>query len=601
MPFQSEKQQDNRQALLSRLRASESGNLNGDRGRKLSLPSNLPTNVLAHYQKYQGSEERELFRERIECILGEGFSLFQKYANYLRNDGILLLKDFVNEETFANLLHQYEKTMRHASQNSSINYSFIDLEDDEDFVTNQKFKDAFLHPLLIALISYEFGGPVRVYDARAEDAGPTRSVVRDNGVHMDDSLYGRTYRIILLWQKGQTCGPKGQNFVTIPRSHRAVRSIPTEHGSNFKTPGEIIDQILLHPDLQSDPPFVMEAEDQRPLTIVFEGSGIAHHRFRTTETPFVRSSVNLAFHVDDKFNHPGVLASVESASCDLDRFVIGGEMADEDPDTKANYFLQLLEKNKHEILQKLRELEQRCCLIKAEDKKLSKEKMIHWLVTIGETPNTEDTKPRLNSWFPDPQALTAKLLEICESDIHIDLDLQLYPDRHELVRHPARKSIREMGIDQIMRRSDTLLRFSKLHQPCIEDLLNVPTLLSLITRLSELIDGLVESLEPPVKTGKLLSLSQLLVDLGEALGRCESLQGFRTTSLFLYWTFDEVYELLGRSSPPPSLQEEIHEMAQSLLQHYVALVWFDDKNYQQGKPALHRMREEIEEKLSGLS
>jgi hypothetical protein len=120
-------------------------------------------------------------------------------------------------------------------------------------------------------------------------------------------------------------------------------------------------------------------------------------------------------------------------------------------------------------------------------------------------------------------------------------------------------------------------------------------------RLSEFIDGLVEPLEPSVKTGKLLSLSQLSFDLGEALGRCESLQGFRTTSLFLYWAFDEVYELLGKSSPTPSLQEEMNEMAQSLLQHYVALVWFDDKNYQQEKPASHRIREEIEEKLSGLS
>jgi hypothetical protein len=221
-------------------------------------------------------------------------------------------------------------------------------------------------------------------------------------------------------------------------------------------------------------------------------------------------------------------------------------------------------------------------------------------VTIGETPNIEDLKLRLNSWFPDSQDLTAKLLEICECDIHFDLDLQLYPDRHELVRQIARKGIREMGIDQIMQRSDTLLRFSKLNQPCFEDLLNVPTLLTLIKRLSELIDGLVEPLEPPGKTGKLLSLSQLLFDLGEAIGRCESIQDFRTNSIFLYWTYDEVYELLGRSSPTPSSQEEINEMAQSLLLHYVALVWFDDKNYQQKKPALHHIREEIEEKLSGL-
>src|SRR5207249_6012408 len=120
----------------------------------------------------------------------------------------------------------------------------------------------------------------------------------------------------------QICGPKSQNFVAIPRGHRLVRVIPTEHGSNFKTPGEIIDEILYHPDLQSDSPFVMEAEDERPLTIVFEGSGIAHHRFRTTETLFERSSLTFAFHADDKFNRPRMLVSVESASCDFDRFVI---------------------------------------------------------------------------------------------------------------------------------------------------------------------------------------------------------------------------------------------------------------------------------------
>ena len=45
------------------------------------------------------------------------------------------------------------------------------------------------------------------------------------------------------------------------------------------------------------------------------------------------------------------------------------------------------------------------------------------------------------------------------------------------------------------------------------------------------------------------SVYQVIDDLSEAISRCDSLQNYLSTSLFIFWAADELYRLLGTNDP----------------------------------------------------
>ena len=64
-----------------------------------------------------------------------------------------------------------------------------------------------------------------------------------------------------------------------------------------------------------------------------------------------------------------------------------------------------------------------------------------------------------------------------------------------------------------------------------------------------------------------MSLSRLMMDLGEAIVRCEGVEAFVATSLFLFWTSEEIYSHLRESD-----QLAIRFMLVVFLRNYVATV-----------------------------
>jgi hypothetical protein len=63
------------------------------------------------------------------------------------------------------------------------------------------------------------------------------------------------------------------------------------------------------------------------------------------------------------------------------------------------------------------------------------------------------------------------------------------------------------------------------------------------------------------------SLSRLMMDLGEAITRCEGVETFLSTSLFLFWTADEICKYLDEAT-----RAAIRSILVLFLRNYVASV-----------------------------
>ena len=99
----------------------------------------------------------------------------------------------------------------------------------------------------------------------------------------------------------------------------------------------------------------------------------------------------------------------------------------------------------------------------------------------------------------------------------------------------------------------------------------------IMNALGGLIDVLIDKVSvkegEKVINGEILSLRQLLVDLGEGITRCELPETYISTSLYMFWAADE----LIRSYLKPSDKEEARKEGRTLLWNYVASVLLFEK------------------------
>jgi hypothetical protein len=109
-----------------------------------------------------------------------------------------------------------------------------------------------------------------------------------------------------------------------------------------------------------------------------------------------------------------------------------------------------------------------------------------------------------------------------------------------------------MKPDQLRRRLDSWV--GELHQPELHDALEMNELIDLANHLINFIgDSAAEELPSPrVDEGELIaphvavrSVVQLVEDLAESLARSYSIQNFVSTSLFLFWSCDELWRIFG--------------------------------------------------------
>lgn len=542
---------------------------------RLALPTALSKEVLQRYHKHRSNPDRDSFRSQFCEILGDHFSSFSAFADQLDQYGVAMFR--IKAPEFSQLVQAYEAAMAHA-QHATIGHTFLDLRAHHQLFTNPGSL-ALLNPMYLALLAYRLGGPLRLTGGRAKDTPPTMTTVRDNGVHVDDSPFHDEYKILTVWPKGMTKGPSGQNFVCIAGTQKLVRLGETEHGANFKTSEEII-KLLAHPGLQPTP-FVIEAADEHPLSILFEASALAHHRHRCLDSQITRSCTILAFHVDEHAGAPTGLFVVRQCRNALEEYVIGGKFAECSAEEKTQHFLSALKSCIPEIAHALRRALRDNCFIPPESKKMSHEALCRWLSNIDDTPDPAHTRSKMTELPSRREDFAGLLLDISDRDKHFDLDLRMYPDRRELLRVSVRNRIRERGIKDVLKRSYTMRRFLNLDQPSETRLLRIEELARHGESSCEIVDRwtmtALNGLPDDIR-----GIRQLLGDLTEATNRTATLQQFRTNSIFLYWTLDELFELMEGTQGADQFRHDVDDLAKSVLSHYAALVWLDDQS--SGRP-----------------
>ncbi len=561
------------------------------------------------YKRFRDTDKKDQFRNSlIEKMHGKWVEIygkeragvlqtqFKELVSILNENGAEIFGELITKTAFQQLIDHYNEVLKTQGSKSWI-HSFINLANHPGFLGNTDFNGAFLHPLLIALVSYQIGGPIRIVDARGKDAEPISVLAQDNMLHIDNTPFNDEYKIILTWEKDKPSGPKGQNFVFIPSTHQGARNCfvdkegnawSTENASIFITE-ETIKQIFdfqgtILPDTS---PMVVEVHHRdKPLTTVFAAGSLVHHRYRTEEG-LARSCMILAFHRaadnEGQFIAPDHLSTVSTESGDLNSFLFGyhGKGTEEQ-------FAQALTDNADAIaamIDKLHTGKDGAELLAQEKRKLTEEELQKWKATATHAPTVEELKIK-EDFFPLGKELSqeefiALVNKMMIFDKHGPLDLILYHDSHEEIRKWARNQIREMRIASLKARVQEWAPL--MAQPAQQHLLNRHQLKRISFELAAIAKNEIEHhntacLDPHEKISHedaFRSIQQLIVDLGEAITRCESRQTYLSTSLFLFWACDTLRRLQGAPNA------EVRRLGGKLLNNYIATAVLIEKQIRQ--------------------
>lgn len=601
---------------------------------KLTNIELLPTEQKELYQREKRATEKEAFRRELGNVLGKEFL---EMAKELMKYGLSTFRDFVDRDTFQAFIDAYDNKIADKSESAkstAFGFTFHNFQSDKDFLTDTKFKESFSHPLLIALIAYAMGGPIRLVDVRGKNAEPGLTMVRDNGPHVDDNPFNDEWKLLITWMvdhpsgKSFNRGPQGQSFVSAPGTEKLVRRDATEYGANFKNPFELLE--LLKEQSASNEIFFIEAKDERPLSTLFEASHQMHHRKRSPDES-ARGCVIFAYHLVDVESKPGTyLKEDKNISDPLDRFVMCGEVSDAKISEVNNHFIAIINDKKNKVQDKLREMASRRVIIPATEKMMTGEQLIKYFKLLIHTYKAEflQSKAELRIQPEDliePDKVRQKLREqIGETDKHYDLDLIIYPDKREQIRKVPRTALRESTAEKISRSHFDKLKIPESKQepfrpgelknyiinfiPYVEKLcVDIKKLLSqssaparaLLKDLDDKaphtdIDSRSKSLSSYEK--ELIELYQLTKDLGEALTRCDDVKSLRAHVYFLYLVYDK---MIGLVKDEP-LRNEIEKNAVALLQHYFNLVVKDDLTYKQSIKKMDIKDSELTEKLANI-
>ncbi|MFE4976390.1 hypothetical protein ACFRAR_30335 [Kitasatospora sp. NPDC056651] len=548
------------------------------------------------YKRFRDLEAKEAFRT---LLLKEIDSAFEELApgsaaeastalrhllNQMTEKGAVVLADIVDAQAFRTLVERYDGIMAQEGSGSFI-HRFVDLRRSIGLLTDPAVNQPLLHPLMVALISYAVGGPVRIVDARAKDAEPLSVLAQDNMLHIDNTPFNDEYKILVTWRRGTTEGPSGQNFTFLPGTHKLARSCFTddesttwssENASIFTTPDSIRKVFAAQQRLNNEtrPAVVEVCDPERPLSSVFAAGSLVHHRFRTASGQ-PRSCVIVAFHrVAD---NPGRLVSdiEDTPNASLSELLTCGA-ADE---SYGPRFLALLKASAGEIadlLARWGRRPDRPVPLPLPEQTLSGQRFDEWMAAATEAPKVQEIRDR-EQVVPFGEILLREeffdlVWRLMRFDKHGPLDLILHHDNHEEPRKWARNLIREASKDRLHER---LAGWSQdLEQPRPSDALLPRQVRDLVTQVLDLVklDG---SQQPPADwRGDLsgmspevagLSVTQLLRDLSEAVVRCEDLPAYLSTCLFVFWAVDAAYSLDGRRNTA------VQAISLRLLRHYVLL------------------------------
>jgi len=577
---------------VSAIRSKESYKRFRDMDQKEQFRGALLEDMHNKWIEIYGPEKAETFQNK-----------FKELISIMDENGAAIFGELITKEAFKELIDHYNQVLKTQGSKSWI-HSYINLANHPDFLGNTAFNGAFLHPLLIALISHRIGGPIRIVDARGKDAEPISVLAQDNMLHIDNTPFNDEYKIILTWEKDKPSGPKGQNFVFIPGTHQGARNCfvgkdgnawSTENASIFITE-ENIQQVF---DFQKKvlpeaSPMVVEAHHKdKPLTTVFAAGSLVHHRYRTEEG-FARSCMIMAYHrAEDnpgQFISPTHLNAVPKDDGDLNKFLFGDHGAG--TEKQFRQALTTYAKEVATVMDKLITGQDGAEVVAQEKRKFTDQELKKWKAVSTHAPTVEQLKIEEN-FIPLGEELSQEefvqlLHKMMKYDKHGPLDLILYSDSHEEIRKWARNQIREMRVDGNAWSLESRIRewVPMMESPAPQHLLSLKQLNAIANQLAEIANHEIETdnkanLDPSEKISHkdaFRSVKQLLIDLGEAIMRCECRQTFLSTSLFLFMACDTLYRM--QVTAP---DEKVRRLGAKLLANYVTTAVLVEKQIQQKK------------------
>lgn len=548
------------------------------------------------YKRFRDLDDKESYRRKLlqeltDALAAQGSEAAEIATAALRDlidqmaeQGAVVLADIVESDDFLELVKRYDELMAREGSRSFI-HRFLDLRRSPGMLTDPAVNGALVHPLMIALISYAVGGPIRMIDARGKDAEPLSVLAQDNMLHIDNTPFNDEYKILITWRRGTAQGPAGQNFTFLPGTHKLARTcfvnedgVPwsSENASIFTTPDSIRKVFDAQRQLGGqDHPTVIEVTDsERPLSDVFAAGSLVHHRFRTASGS-ARSCIILVFHrVAD---NPGRMVSdvEDSSDVSLSELLTRG-VPDESYQQRFIATLCAAADEIAELLLKWKKTPQRPVSLPLQTKQIDGARFEEWISAATEAPEVREIRNR-ELTIPYGEVLSAEeffdlIWRLMRFDKHGPLDLILYHDNREEPRKWARNLIREMSADRLYER--LLGWLADIQQPRPADCLRPLQIHALISEVLKTLP-LDEDQDPPADwhfdllgmshAEAARSVKHLLEDVAEALLRCEDMAAYLSTSLFAFWAVDAAYSLDGRRNLV------VKDCARRLLRHYTML------------------------------
>lgn len=179
------------------------------------------------YKRFRDLDDKESYRRKLlqeltDALAAQGSEAAEIATAALRDlidqmaeQGAVVLADIVESDDFLELVKRYDELMAREGSRSFI-HRFLDLRRSPGMLTDPAVNGALVHPLMIALISYAVGGPIRMIDARGKDAEPLSVLAQDNMLHIDNTPFNDEYKILITWRRGTAQGQRDRISPSYP-------------------------------------------------------------------------------------------------------------------------------------------------------------------------------------------------------------------------------------------------------------------------------------------------------------------------------------------------------------------------------------------------
>lgn len=440
------------------------------------------------------------------------------------------------------------------------------------------------------MVAYIMGGPIRMTDARGKDTQPISVNAQDNMLHVDNTPFRQEYKMLIAWEKGKVKGPSGQNFTFLPGTNRGTRHIryddsaqpwSTENDSLFITKQSIQSVLEFQENTTGRGQTIVEvAYPEQPIAALFSASSLVHHRYRHKGGK-PRSCIIMAFHLASE--HPGSLTqgSVVEQPKSIAQLLINHVDG-----TEEQEYCPVLGNAARTVETKIWELldqHHRSTMLDFTKLALTGQDLDRWRTITIKAPFATELKFEQGHFISCSRDCMARDLLISRIaaamayDKHGLLDLILYKDGHEEIRKPARKRVWTSSQEQLERVVEQWLPIVESRQFALQDVARPDAIRHKADTFAALLRSSVTYGNPIADDGfqkSLLSAHQLVVDLGESIVRCEKVETYVTTSLFLFLTCVPTLQCVDSASRHLGA-----EICAFFLRTYIAAVLITERIY----------------------